>query len=223
MAWDASVLTYISVTNGAFLGSTGLTVNCPAPTNGANSLTFGCTTTGDPGPYSAGVLATIQFGTKSDGTSTVALSAVTLETTSGGSKGVSTTDGSITFTTPTVTPTPTKQPKPGDTDGDGCPDEHENGPDETQGGRRNYKDPYDYYDVYGPNSSLTLDGVIDLPNDILGVIQHFSPAGAPPYDVRFDRGVPIGANHWDRAAPDGVIDLPNDILGVILQFQHNCT
>ena len=124
--------------------------------------------------------------------------------------------------TPTPTATPTMQPKPGDTDGDGCPDAHENGSDETQGGQRNYKDPNDYYDVYGPGQSLTHDGVIDLPNDILGVIQHFAPTGAPPYDLRFDRGVTIGANHWQRAAPDGVIDLPNDILGVIQQFQHNC-
>ena len=118
-----------------------------------------------------------------------------------------------------------KQPKPGDTDGDGCADVHESGLDETQGGLRDWTDPNDYYDVYGPNSSLTLDGVIDLPNDILGVIQHFAPSvgGAPPYDVRFDRGQTLpGQNHWKRAAPDGVIDLPNDILGVILQFQHNC-
>ncbi len=66
-------------------------------------------------------------------------------------------------------------------------------------------------------------GVIDLPNDILGVIQHFSPSGAAPYDVQFDRGVSGGPNPWNMTAPDGVIDLPNDILGVILQFNHNCS
>ena len=113
-------------------------------------------------------------------------------------------------------------PKPGDTDGDGCADEHESGPDETQGGQRDYLDPNDYYDVLGPGGSLTHDGVIDLPNDILGVIQHFSPSGAPPYDVRFDRGPQIGANVWNMGPPDGVIDLPNDILGVIQQFNHSC-
>ncbi|MCH8850467.1 MAG: hypothetical protein IIC89_06555 [Chloroflexi bacterium] len=120
------------------------------------------------------------------------------------------------------TPLKPKLTKPGDTDGDGCPDEHENRLDETQGGLRDYLDPNDYYDVLGAGQSLVHDGVIDLPNDILGVIQHFSPAGAFPYDVRFDRGQTIGANHWERAAPDGVIDLPNDILGIILQFNHNC-
>ena len=131
--------------------------------------------------------------------------------------------GSVTIDcVPPPTPTPTMQPKPADTDGDGCPDAHEAGPDETQGGQRNYLNPHDYFDVLGPFGSLTLDGVIDLPNDILGVILRFSPQGAPPYDVRFDRGPQIGANHWQRAAPDGVIDLPNDILGIILQFGHDC-
>ena len=117
-----------------------------------------------------------------------------------------------------------KLAKPGDTDGDGCPDVHENRPksEANRGGGRDWEDPNDYFDVYGPGQSLTLDGVIDLPNDILGVIQHFAPLGAPPYDVRFDRGVQIGPNHWQRAAPDGVIDLPNDILGVISQVGHNC-
>ena len=66
------------------------------------------------------------------------------------------------------------------------------------------------------------DGIIDLPNDILGVSLHFSPQGAPPYDADFDRGPSAGPNPWDMTAPDGVIDLPNDILGVILQFNHRC-
>ncbi len=130
-------------------------------------------------------------------------------------------DGKVPVSGGCGTPTPT--PDLTDTDGDGCPDARENGPDETQGGQRNYKDPNDYYDVLGPGGSLTHDGVIDLPNDILGVIQHFAPSGAPPYDVRFDRGPSSGPNAWNMTAPDGAIDLPNDILGVILQFNHNCT
>jgi len=129
------------------------------------------------------------------------------------------------FCTEAIKSIPTKLTKPGDTDGDGCPDAHENRPkaQASQGGGRDWQDPNDYYDVYGPGQSLVLDGFIDLPNDILGVIQHFAPQGTEPeYDVRFDRGVVIGANHWQRAGPDGVIDLPNDILGIILQFAHNC-
>ncbi len=122
--------------------------------------------------------------------------------------------------TPTVTPTPTKLPFKGDTDGDGCPDVSENGLDETLGGQRDYKNPYDWYDI-------NQDGVIDLLNDILGVIQHYETSGnqLPPYDVVYDRGPSAGPNAWNMTAPDGVIDLLNDILGVILQYSPNpgCT
>ncbi|MCH7488604.1 MAG: FG-GAP repeat protein [Chloroflexi bacterium] len=124
--------------------------------------------------------------------------------------------------TPTFTPKPTKQPDPGDTDGDGCSDMRENGLDETLGGLRDYLNPWDFYDVAGL-SGATPDGVIDLLNDILGVIAHFSPQGAPPYDVHYDRGPSAGPNAWNMTAPDGSIDLLNDILGVILQFGHDCT
>ena len=122
---------------------------------------------------------------------------------------------------PTITPTPTKQPDPGDTDGDGCSDQRESGPDETLGGQRDYKNPHDFYDVLGGGGGPP-DRVIDLPNDILGVMQHFAPSGAPPYDVAFDRGPSSGPNPWNMTAPDGVIDLPNDISGVIQQFGHSC-
>ncbi len=116
-------------------------------------------------------------------------------------------------------------PADADTDGDGCTDGAELGPDETKGGLRNPLNEWDFYDVAGappPAGDGNPDQIIDLPNDILGVIQHFAPLGAPPYDVQFDRGLRIGANVWDKGPPDGVIDLPNDILGVIQQFNHNC-
>ena len=100
-----------------------------------------------------------------------------------------------------------------DTDGDGC----KNGQEVRFHLRRNPLDPWDYYDV-----SVPKDGVIDLPNDILGVILHFAPGGYPPGDENFDRGPSTGPNTWNMTAPDGVIDLPNDILGVIFQFNHNC-
>ena len=138
---------------------------------------------------------------------------------------------------PTLTPTPTPTPKQPDGDGDGdtipnsidldddndgCTDVQENGSDEFLGGLRNPHNPWDFYDVLGPGAALPLDKLIDLPNDILGVILRFSPQGQPPYDVTFDRGVSSGPNVWKMTAPDGVIDLPNDILGVILQFDHSC-
>lgn len=141
--------------------------------------------------------------------------------------------------TPTLTPTPTPSPTPkdpdADTDGDtipnssdpnddndACTDAQENGPDETLGGLRNPHNPWDFFDVLGPGAALPTDGIIDLPNDILGVLQHFSPRGAAPYDVLFDRGPSTGPHPWNMTAPDGVIDLPNDILGVIQQYNHSC-
>ena len=116
---------------------------------------------------------------------------------------------------------PTATPDPTDTDGDGCTDQQEMGLDETKGGLRDYLNPHDFYDVLGGGGGPP-DQIIDLPNDILGVILHFSPGGGPPYDTNFDRGPSTGPNPWNMTAPDGVIDLPNDILGVILQFGHDC-
>ena len=145
--------------------------------------------------------------------------------------------------TATITPQPTITPKPkdpsADTDGDtilnsddldddndGCTDLREFAIDATLGGRRNPHNPWDFYDVAGsplPPQNGAPDGVIDLPNDILGVIQHFAPLGTEPeYDVNFDRRPSAGPNPWNMTAPDGVIDLPNDILGVIQQFNHRC-
>ena len=128
---------------------------------------------------------------------------------------LSVTCGPVATNTATPTPPATTQPGSGDTDGDGCADERENGPDETQGGLRDPLNPNDFYDVNG-------DGVIDLFNDILGVIFHYSLDGGPPYDVKFDRGPSAGPNPWNMTAPDGVIDLFTDILGVIQQHGHSC-
>ena len=109
-----------------------------------------------------------------------------------------------------------------DFDGDGCPDARELTGDLP----RDPFNKYDYYDVNG-------DGVIDLPNDITGVLLHYAPdgysdeqhdhppAGPGPEDhlyADFDRSPLPGSNPWNIGAPDGVIDLPNDVLGVVLQF-----
>ncbi|MCH8994244.1 MAG: hypothetical protein IH959_04665 [Chloroflexi bacterium] len=103
-----------------------------------------------------------------------------------------------------------------DSDRDGVPDSREL-MDDTVCGRRDPYNPYDYYDV-----SIPRDGVIDLPNDILGVILHFAPGGYAAGDENWDRppvmaGAGLGST-WNRGTPDGVIDLPNDQLGVIFQF-----
>ncbi len=109
-----------------------------------------------------------------------------------------------------------------DTDGDGCSDAQEGGPDAARGGLRDFTNPWDFYDVAGPNSAGP-DGVVDLANDVLSVILHFFWDGGGRYDARFDRGPSAGPHPWSMTAPDGVIDLANDILGTILQLGHRCT
>ncbi len=100
-----------------------------------------------------------------------------------------------------------------DQDLDGNPNSREL-QDDPGCGLRDPFNRYDYYDV-----SVPKDGVIDLANDILGVITHFSPGGYVGF-VNWDRPpAMLGSdNSHNRGAPDGVIDLANDILGVILQF-----
>ena len=101
----------------------------------------------------------------------------------------------------------------GDWDGDGCRNGSEYTLNVPAGAYRNPLDPEDYYDV-----SIPKDGVIDLPNDIQGVINHYAPTGAPPYDVYYDRGPRIGPFFYNHGPRDGVIDLANDILSVINQY-----
>ena len=66
------------------------------------------------------------------------------------------------------------------------------------------------------------DRQVDLFNDIVSVMEHYSPMGNLPYDVWYDRGPSEGPNQWNMTAPDGKIDLFNDIVGVVNQFGHDC-
>ena len=129
----------------------------------------------------------------------------------------------------------------GDGDNDGVPTSIELGNTE-KCGLRDPSNGNDYYDV-----SVPRDGRVDLPNDILGVIKHYSPApyvtGTPdvfaahpiidgiqqihtvqdnydrPPKMATDPAAPSRSpGTWNRGSPDGVIDLANDILGVIQQF-----
>jgi len=106
-----------------------------------------------------------------------------------------------------------------DTDDDGCSDGAETGDDETLGGLRDPLNPWDFYDVAGAGGGPP-DGVIDLPNDILGVVQHLSWAGGP-YDAAYDRGPYEGAHVWNTTAADGFISL-FDVLAVVQQHGHQC-
>ena len=131
----------------------------------------------------------------------------------------------VSLAPPTPTPEPTKQPN-GDTDGDGCDDLAENGPNEALGGRRDYLNPWDFYDTNG-------DGAIDLFFDVFGVAQAFglTPADAG-YSPSLDRSPPPAEadepdstrrEPWDTGPPDGSIDLFTDIFAVAYQFGHACS
>ena len=112
-------------------------------------------------------------------------------------------------------------PEDDDSDKDGCQDGVEMGDKPSDGGDRDPLNSWDYYDVAGGAGGAP-DQYIDLANDILGVIQHYSPNGGDGYDETYDRG-PSNGNSWtETAPPDGVIDLSNDILGVISQYLHDC-
>jgi alpha-tubulin suppressor-like RCC1 family protein len=121
------------------------------------------------------------------------------------------------------------QPEPGDTDGDGCSDVREYFFGATTGGMRDFKNPYDFFDVYGLGQNPVKDKKIDVPNDILPVIlayNHGPLDGAPSgaYATAKDRGPPVaGAQYvWQRTGPDGHIDVINDIMPVVLQYNHSC-
>ena len=122
------------------------------------------------------------------------------------------------------TPPPTKQPDPGDTDGDGCSDEQENGPNQELGGRRDYLNPWDFYDVNGDLS-------VSIPEEILPIAAAFGPSTGPNYTTAKDRTSPPTADEepdpakrepWDLGPPDGTINIIDDILGAARQFGHNC-
>ena len=68
--------------------------------------------------------------------------------------------------------------------------------------------------VYIDCADVNGDGIVDLLNDILGIIQRYqwTPENHP--------------DDWDPAYDinnDGVIDLLNDILGAVMQYQLPCT
>ncbi len=120
----------------------------------------------------------------------------------------------------TVAPPP-KLPSPGDTDGDGCSDVEENGLDETLGGRRNYRNPYDFYDAETVNTPK----IVTLFDDIFAVAKAFdSVKDGPGYSAQLDRSDPLpGEDPWDTHKPDGIITLFSDTFRVSRQFDHNCT
>jgi hypothetical protein len=138
--------------------------------------------------------------------------------------------------TPTPTATPTKQPF-GDSDGDGCTDAQENGQDELLGGRRDYLNPYDFFDVPlppGDPGTGERDRAVNIV-DITAVLAKFGTHdnGTPGdfsddplnssgqrYNPDFDR-TSLGPDPWDSGPPDGAINIL-DVVVVVAQFGHSC-
>lgn len=113
----------------------------------------------------------------------------------------------------TVFAAPPKQAPPGDTDGDGCTDEQENGTDETAGGQRDYKNPWDYFNPTGDGRNRI--------DDILAVVnRYFLHEGQEGYDEKYDRTY-LGPNDWNLGPPDGQI-LVDDILHSVHSYFHDC-
>jgi hypothetical protein len=99
-----------------------------------------------------------------------------------------------------------------DTDGDGCPDSIEDGTDRIQGGERNKRSHWDFYDL---NHDLQVDAM-----DIALVRSHFKPGGSlPPANAHLDRSV--GTQLWAPGPPDGRINAI-DIALVRAEFNHSC-
>jgi Cohesin domain len=111
LAFNSDVLEFVSVSNGSFLGSSGRTVFCPPPTIGANTVRFGCVTSGSTpdGPSGSGVLSSLVFLAANPGTSSMHLFSVGLANPRGVSITTAVEDGTVTVTlasTPTPTPCP---------------------------------------------------------------------------------------------------------------------
>ncbi len=106
---------------------------------------------------------------------------------------------------------------PGDTDGDGCPDVNEQqtaAGSEFSGGRRDYLNPWDWFDA-------NHDGQV-LIDDVVAVVdQYFIDAGNPNYTTATDRSGPNGPNAWDLGAPDGVERI-DDVVDEVNQYFHKC-
>jgi hypothetical protein len=123
-----------------------------------------------------------------------------------------------------------------DSDSDGCTDAQELGPDPAQGGQRNPKSFWDFFDTPDQNNvrdrSITLSDVVRLivrfgaerlPPPAKA--EAFAEALAPPptgYHAAFDRSAPApGAEPWQIGPPDGAIGIA-DVLFMINQFGHSC-
>ena len=137
-----------------------------------------------------------------------------------------------------------QRPAPGsvliDSDSDGCTDTQElllaTG-SEVDGGRRNPKSFWDFFDV-PTGLPFERNQAVDI-GDIGAVVAHFGATREPPptkeealaealttpidlmtYHPAYDRTV-LGPNLWNAGPPDGQVSI-QDIGLVVAQFGHSC-
>jgi hypothetical protein len=123
LRYDPAVVSYVSVSNGSFLGSTGRWVDCVGPIldASAGTIRFGCVTTdsGTPGPSGSGQLAQVVLHADAAGTSPLNLPLAALSDPTGVEIPTNVAGGSVTVSTgaptSTLTPTDTYTPTPTDT------------------------------------------------------------------------------------------------------------
>ena len=117
LAFDPSLVDFVSTVNGPLLGSTGRTVFCLPPllppAVPAGNVRFGCVTSGisPPPPSGAGILATVTLSAVAPGDSVLDLVFVSLSDPLANDIPTAVLDGSVTVVaTPALTPTPTATP-----------------------------------------------------------------------------------------------------------------
>lgn len=100
-----------------------------------------------------------------------------------------------------------------DTDQDRCTNGQELGADETDGGRRNPLNPWDYFNPTGDGQNR-VDDVLD----VLG--RYYTHNGDPDYSQEADRTL-LGPDPWDLGPPNGRI-LVDDVLHAVKSYMHDC-
>jgi Cohesin domain len=122
MQYDPSMVTFVSATQGDFLGSTGRRVFCPLPILDVGTVRFGCVSSdGSTGVTGSGELATLTFSAVSGGVSPLNLVVVSLGDPLGGDIPATAQNGVVVVgsATPAATSTPTT-PTPSPTPGPTC-------------------------------------------------------------------------------------------------------
>ena len=105
-----------------------------------------------------------------------------------------------------------------DSDGDGCPDKKELGDNKLQGGLRDPRNRFDFFNPEKTNTPIT-----QRVADILKVVGQFNKdQGNAVYTIDTDRTGIVGADAWKLGSPNGQQRV-DDILAAVKQFNHDCS